>query len=296
MKKVLIFIKSHFYNYWIATLALAMTNCKNTFCDTSLRGTLSDEAIQKKSIVKQKAFTLAEIMIVLSVIAVLTAILLPAARNATPNEDLMKFKKGHLALVNVIGELVNSDKYYYEGMLDTKPNGQWVDSPTYFCETFADVIGNVKSVDCKSILATGGHAGVGVHINAQWLYTTGDNIYAISHPDSMCKKHALNQGNEIVLSNNMSYYMLDSGNHFGSNLYDVPGLHFRAYNLNSYTGFPFYSLYKIFCMDIDGTPENATETDCVNECPFGYGIRVDGKVLIGKRASEWFKKTIQDKD
>ena len=48
-------------------------------------------------------------------------------------------------------------------------------------------------------------------------------------------------------------------------------------------------------MDIDGTPENATTTNCVNECPFGYGIRADGKIIYGKRASEWFKKTIQEK-
>ena len=52
--------------------------------------------------------------------------------------------------------------------------------------------------------------------------------------------------------------------------------------------------YKIFCMDIDGVPENATEDDCVNECPFGYGIRADGHVLIGARADEWLEKTIQE--
>ena len=37
-----------------------------------------------------KAFTLAEVMIVLTVIGVLTAILLPVARQSMPDEDLMK--------------------------------------------------------------------------------------------------------------------------------------------------------------------------------------------------------------
>ena len=37
----------------------------------------------------KKGFTLAEIMIVLTVIAVLTAILLPSAKNAIPNEKVM---------------------------------------------------------------------------------------------------------------------------------------------------------------------------------------------------------------
>ena len=61
----------------------------------------------------KKAFTLAEIMIVLTVIAVITAILLPSARNAMPNEKVMKFKKGHNTLYSAISELVNLDKYLF---------------------------------------------------------------------------------------------------------------------------------------------------------------------------------------
>ena len=40
----------------------------------------------------KKAFTLAEIMIVLAVIGILTAIMLPTAYQSTPDEDVMKFK------------------------------------------------------------------------------------------------------------------------------------------------------------------------------------------------------------
>ena len=58
----------------------------------------------------------------------------------------------------------------------------------------------------------------------------------------------------------------------------------------------FVRVYKNFCIDIDGIPANATRYDCVNECPFGYGIRYDGKILNGLRAEEWLEKTIQDKD
>ena len=29
------------------------------------------------------------------------------------------------------------------------------------------------------------------------------------------------------------------------------------------------------------------------EDPFGFGIRADGKILNGKRADEWLKKSIQ---
>ena len=42
-----------------------------------------------------RGFTLAEIMIVLAIVGVLTAILLPVAINSAPNENVMKFKKGN---------------------------------------------------------------------------------------------------------------------------------------------------------------------------------------------------------
>jgi len=232
-----------------------------------------------------KAFTLAEIMIVLSVIAVLTAVLLPAAQNAMPNEDLMKFKKAHLILVNVISELVNSDKYYYNGDLSIKPNGQKVDSATYFCNTFADVVGNVKSLNCKDRALPPDDAGyaVGFHINLDWVSATENRGVA----DNACKTEQEDK-DEIILADGTSFYTLTPGNYFGhpaSNQYEW---------YKTQEG--FYYLYRVLCMDIDGTPENATETNCVNECPFGYGLRIDGKLYMGLRASEWFKKSIQEKD
>ena len=45
----------------------------------------------------KKAFTLAEVMIVLAIIGILTAILLPVARNSTLNGNIIKFKK-HIML------------------------------------------------------------------------------------------------------------------------------------------------------------------------------------------------------
>ena len=47
-------------------------------------------------------------------------------------------------------------------------------------------------------------------------------------------------------------------------------------------------LSRVFCMDIDGINKG--------EDPFGYGIRVDGKIILGARAQEWLEKSIQDKE
>ena len=47
----------------------------------------------------------------------------------------------------------------------------------------------------------------------------------------------------------------------------------------------FNARYKILCMDIDKMGEG--------EDPFGFGIRSDGKLLLGARALEWLNKSIQ---
>ena len=50
----------------------------------------------------------------------------------------------------------------------------------------------------------------------------------------------------------------------------------------------FNVIYKPFCIDIDGFNKG--------EDPFGYGIRVDGKIIPGKKADEWLQKSIQEKE
>ena len=100
---------------------------------------------------KQKAFTLAEIMIVLSVIGVLTAILLPSAWHSAPNENVMKFKKAHNTLYRVINELVTSDKYFKDGDLGIRSGGTQLSLKAhkkYLCEVFADVL-SIKEAVCS---------------------------------------------------------------------------------------------------------------------------------------------------
>ena len=278
----------------------------------------------------KKGFTLAEIMIVLAVIGVLTAVLLPVAINSTPNEDIMKFKKGHNALLSAIRELVNSDKYYLDGDLGTRYDGVELrgDAPgitSYFCSTLADVI-QIKEQVCTDETGTGAGAWVTLYNSSNFVpndfrcnalisggfssYTiTQENIDAVKEKvDANCKL-IYNPVNYIVTNDNIKFYETNSGTRFastgskvGTSCASVSGYFPRVFSPPSQ--FPaFYSdqngfdiNYKVFCMDIDGIPDNATATDCVNECPFGYGIRADGKVLLGARADEWLQKSIQEKE
>ena len=223
-----------------------------------------------------KAFTLAEIMIVLTIIGILTAILLPIAFHSAPDENVMKFKKGNNTLGTVIRELVNSDKYYADGDLGKMPDGNLVSSATYFCETFADVV-STKETDCTD--KDEGVDNAHLHIS---LVNGVDNTKDLKKDaDDFCKKYSKQ---EIILSDGIIFYEVSPHHHFackykdtGKRLFGNPG----GWDSNS----TFDLIYKVFCMDIDGINKG--------EDPFGYGIRADGKILLGARAEEWLQKSIQ---
>ena len=102
---------------------------------------------------RKRGFTLSEVMIVLVIIGVITGILLPTAIQSTPDENIMKFKKGYSTLGMVIRELVTSDKYYKDGDLGIRADGNKLKSTNigdvnYFCYTFADAL-NIKEINCN---------------------------------------------------------------------------------------------------------------------------------------------------
>ena len=269
---------------------------------------------------KYKAFTLAEILIVLVIIGVLTMILLPVAFQSSPDEKVMKFKKANNTLNTVIKELVSSDKYYQDGDLGVKYDGTVIsgandEQKKYFCETFADVI-STKSVNCStegrifydsgvqdspdcpdSIDATRADIGCGWEAGDPTMTKQKEKLDTICASDE-----ALNIGEEIVASDGTVFYQTSAAQTFG--IYFISGCgnimsqattsydtgddckyikrHFGDVK-NSNTGLA--CTYKLFCLDIDGMNKG--------EAPFGYGIRSDGKIITGKRADEWMNKEIK---
>ena len=100
----------------------------------------------------RKAFTLAEVMIVLTVIGILTAILMPIAFHSAPDENVMKFKKATTTLGTVVREMVSSDQYFQDGNLSKKSDGTSASS-IFVCESMADIV-NYKSADCTKVNGT----------------------------------------------------------------------------------------------------------------------------------------------
>ena len=240
--------------------------------------------------IKNHAFTLAEILIVLVIIGVLTMILLPMAFQSSPDEKATKFKKGYNTLNTVIKELVTSDRYYQNGDLGIRANGVLIDRThegdfTYFCETFADVI-STKSVNCSQ----GGLNNYGsIQLAKNGEEVTSDILKDKKEQlDSTCALEEVQEdyyesGPERTFGSNYEGWDADENRPVRDNLaraFASPGEmnpHFKDSN-------GFDSNYKIFCMDIDEPNEG--------EIPFGFGIRADGRILNGARADEWMNKSI----
>ena len=227
----------------------------------------------------KKAFTLAETLIVLVVIGILAAILLPVAKNIAPDRNLMKFKKAHNTLGSAIRELVQSEEYYLNGDLGVKVDGTLVEDKKYFCETLAQVV-NYKKVSCSASGAHGNYGGLDLRLGYHGYGITYEE--GALRADQACKE-CQDVGEEILISDNIVFYQAVPSFTFGY-IYEVNQKRYFGADQNAaHTGENgFGAMYKIFCLDIDGLNKG--------EDPFGYGIRADGKIFTGKRATEWLEK------
>ncbi len=251
----------------------------------------------------KKAFTLAEIMIVLTVIGVLTAILLPIAFQAAPDEDVMKFKKANSTLGTLIRELVNSDRYYKNGDLGTKYDGTLLIHNAsgsngaiyrkYFCESLADIM-STKSVNCSDAAGAGTYRRT---ISTQNGEPTAALLTTLkSGVDTDCASaQSKIKTPQIVSSDNISWFEANPQYTFGRYYTGTTRLFTAPANSSGSNGVPGHAdlrdqfghdaVYKVICIDVDDYGSG--------EAPFGYGIRADGKIIPGKRADDWLLKAAQ---
>lgn len=102
---------------------------------------------------KKNAFTLAELMLVFTVIGILTAILIPGLFSAAPDQSALKAKKAYNTITRAVQTLMNTEPYligqtlaapiYIQGTSDNDKKMR----NSFFCTNLADIL-NSTDVDC----------------------------------------------------------------------------------------------------------------------------------------------------
>ena len=247
---------------------------------------------------KKNSFTLVEIIITLTVIGIVSSLIIPVAMKSMPDENLMKFKKADNQLYNIINEFITSEKYFKNGDLGIKADGKLANK-SYLCESFADIVG-AKNKNCNYVLKNepeGGNVAICVFNGAAGIHVYSDEEMGIE-VDNYCLSAEKATSQKIIgvqTKDNILFFEENLFNFFGCT-YDNTGekcghstglKYGRMYNanddiVNCTIGITTNRFYRIFCIDVDGINKG--------EDPFGYGIRVDGKILRGKKANDWIKK------
>ncbi len=71
---------------------------------------------------KNKAFTLAEMLVVLAVMGVVIMVTIPALLSARPNQNKLLFKKAYFDAERTISDLINDENFYPEPVLNLAVN------------------------------------------------------------------------------------------------------------------------------------------------------------------------------
>lgn len=252
----------------------------------------------------KKGFTLAEVIIVLTVIGFLAAILIPVAFQAAPDENVLRFKKAYNTLGTIIRELTTSDKYYLNGDLGIKPNNDpsnkgataGTEDNTYFCETLAELL-SVKEKDCEIDNNAGDGYVLTFTAPPDGSEGVDNTANAKLQVDALCLE--ANKGAQIITVDGISWYEANQPYTFSEMKAGTSNRVFSPVEGNAITykdkgGFD--AAYKVVCFDVDGVDSEDVEESKKTEAPFGFGIRSDGKILSGARADEWAKKSVQKGD
>ncbi len=199
---------------------------------------------------QKRGFTLVEVLLVVAIIGVVAAIILPAINHILPDKNAARAKKAYNTLTNVVESLMN-DNDVYDGVLGKMPNGEDVTDSTYFCTQFADKVNTSGIISCSS---TTGVSDQSVTYNGSSTFTT---------LDSKCPKK----------TDDFAFKTSDGIYWYG--MYDT----FTTQTINSSN---IDTRYVVVCADTN--PKDS------NILPISFGVRRDGKIIIGKREQEYLEE------
>ena len=227
---------------------------------------------------KTFAFTLAEIMIVLTVIGVLSAILLPVASNSMPDKDILKFKKTHNLLMTAFRDLASNGEWFTPGDFSLKPDGTpaggWSsdgEQQKYYIHALGDILNQSGTYNyCSISVVWDGAPDI-------WMNAVGINPTRITSENYSSKWATImfNMTRNLKPNYYDSYFRLPNGACIS---HTWPGGMYDSADNRKTLG---------FIIDLD------CEEDGIR--PFYYFLRKDGKVITDPRVNWWLQRDIMRK-
>lgn len=246
---------------------------------------------------RKSAFTLAEVMIVFTVIGVLTAILVPALFNASPDERILKAKKAYNTISRAVESLTNSGPYAInDGLLDSTPYIQGTEPADknarlrFFCNNLAEAL-NIEKSDCTRDLVDDAVKSVTAACPTGSTFTTNDatrNTICIGQntdANAALKYEELESNLDTACNKYYESVTADTYNLRTSDkiLWGIQLTNFSHNGTLTSGGISIPAFYNVVCFDV----ANHTDPDYI----YGLGVRKDGKIVIGAKLQEVLNKT-----
>lgn len=261
---------------------------------------------------KTFAFTLAEMMIVLALLGTIAAVIIPTIYKARPDETRLRFKKAYYTLQRTTDAVLNSDaypqgdlsegnsierEYDAEGNLTTRTSLDENSEAVKFCTAFADMLNTIGSVNCGMEFA---------RLLGQPVFYDDATGISPDEPDAItldniCNRDAsANYGDDNVINNGaINADGTITANHTDARFTTQDGIKWWGFEydfsdprVNQTTN--LRADYSVVCVDVaDGSLPRDFDSltdeqkeEIYRRTIFGFGVRNDGKIIIGQRAQE----------
>lgn len=153
----------------------------------------------------KNGFTLSEILIVIGLVGVVSAIVLSTLVHNKPNQNKAMFKKAYYIVERNVGAMIMDDDHfpmevddgskglaYFDASADVDDNDPNVrnmkNSGKYFCRTFASQLNTVSTVNCEAAAASATVTGSAVtpSLGEAPSFETSDGVSWYITPNKIC--------------------------------------------------------------------------------------------------------------
>ena len=246
---------------------------------------------------KKRGFTLAELMIVFTVIGVLTAILVPVLFAASPDQSELKAKKAYNTFTRTVENLTNGEPYdVNDGVLDATPFIN-LDSDAkrnnFLCNNIAELL-NVKYSNCNNVnagnITISASAATAADSGNQILnFNTTSNLYEYEflqqNLDNICTNYVTTNTTSFEGDNFKDYYSFITGDNVG---WIVQKYDFSRLDSQSNGGVDVATFFGLVCFNTGKLKSG--ETDDI----YAMGVNRVGKIVVGKKLQDLIDQDFEE--